>query len=59
MIYYIFRVKKVIEFLMDEVRKFGYFYVGIEYIFFGLICEGEGVVVRVLNNFGVSLNKVR
>lgn len=44
---------------MDEVCKLGYFYVGIEYILFGLICEGEGVVVCVLNNLGVSFNKVR
>lgn len=43
---------------MDEVCKLGYIYVGIEYILLGFICEGEGVVVWVLSNFGISLNKV-
>ena len=44
---------------MDEARKLGHSYVGTEHILLGLIREGEGVAARVLNNFGVSLNKAR
>lgn len=56
--YYIFRVKKVIELLMDEVRKLYYNFVGMEYILLGLICENEGVVVRVFVNLDLNIIKV-
>lgn len=57
-IFFIFCVKCVFELFLEEVCQFGYNYIGIEYLLFGLICEGEGVVVCVLENFGVDLVKV-
>jgi len=37
---------------------FNYNYIGIEYILFGLIYEGEGVVVKVLESFGIFFDVV-
>lgn len=36
----------------------GYNYIGIEYLLFGFLREGEGVVVRVLENLGVDLGNI-
>lgn len=43
---------------MDEVRKLYYNFVGMEYILLGLICENEGVVVRVFVNLDLNIIKV-
>lgn len=37
---------------------FNYNYIGIEYIFLGLIYEGEGVVVKLLELLGILLEGV-
>jgi len=53
------KAKKVIELSMDEARKLGHNYVGTEHILLGLIREGEGVAAMVLQNSGLSLEKVK
>ena len=52
------RAKKVIE-IADEISiKIGHNYIGTEHILYGLVTEGEGVASKVLNNKGISQEKV-
>jgi ATP-dependent Clp protease ATP-binding subunit ClpC len=53
------RVKKVIEFAMEEARNLGHNYVGTEHILLGLLREQEGVAAQVLMNLGLKLEEVR
>lgn len=53
------RAKRVLELSWDEARQLGHNYIGTEHLLLGLIREGEGVAVRVLENLGVDLNKLR
>ena len=53
------RGKKVIELAADEARKMGVGYVGTEHILIGILREGEGAAARLLNNKGVTTEKVR
>ncbi|HEY1065648.1 MAG TPA: Clp protease N-terminal domain-containing protein, partial [Pirellulales bacterium] len=53
------RVKKVIEYAMEEARNLNHNYVGTEHILLGLIREQEGVAAQVLMNLGLKLEEVR
>jgi ATP-dependent Clp protease ATP-binding subunit ClpC len=53
------RVKKVIEYSMEEARKLNHNYVGTEHILLGLSREQEGVAAQVLMNLGLKLEDVR
>lgn len=53
------RAKRVLELSWDEARQLGHNYIGPEHLLLGLIREGEGVAVRVLENLGVELSRVR
>lgn len=53
------RAKRVLELSLEEARQLGHKNVGTEHLLLGVIREGEGVGVRVLENLGVDLSKVR
>jgi|SanBayMetagenome_1026888.scaffolds.fasta_scaffold02439_2 serine/threonine protein kinase len=53
------RAKRVLELSLEEARQLGHNYIGTEHLLLGLIREGEGVGVRVLENLGADLAKVR
>ena len=53
------RAKKVIEYSMDEARRFGHAYVGTEYVLLGLLREEEGVASQVLKNVGLNIIDTR
>ncbi len=53
------RAKKVIEFAIDEARRFNASYIGAEHILLGLLREKEGIACNVLENLGVTLEKAR
>jgi hypothetical protein len=53
------RARHVIEYSMDESRKFGHGYVGTEHILLGLLREQEGVAGVVLANFGLEIASLR
>ncbi len=53
------RVKKVIEYAMEEARSLNHNYVGTEHILLGLLREQEGVAAQVLVNLGLKLDEVR
>jgi ATP-dependent Clp protease ATP-binding subunit ClpC len=53
------RSKKVLELSLREAMDLGHTYIGPEHILLGLIREGEGVATHVLQNLGVSADRVR
>ncbi len=53
------RVKKALEFSMEEARSLGHNYIGTEHLLLGLIREQEGVAAQVLLNLGLKLEDVR
>ncbi len=53
------KAKKAIE-IADEISiQLGHNYIGTEHILYGLIKEGEGIAARVLNNKGITEDKVK
>ncbi|HEU5315798.1 MAG TPA: Clp protease N-terminal domain-containing protein [Chloroflexota bacterium] len=53
------RTKKVIELAVDEARQLKHNYVGTEHLLLGLIREGEGIAIGVLESLGVNLGETR
>lgn len=53
------RSKKVIELGIDEARRLGHNYIGTEHLLLGLVREGEGIAVGVLQSLGVAPENVR
>ncbi|TKJ29090.1 MAG: NDP-hexose 4-ketoreductase [Chloroflexi bacterium B3_Chlor] len=53
------RTKRIIELAVSQARSMGNNYIGTEHLLLGLIEDGEGVAVDVLNGLGVTLEKVR
>ena len=53
------KAKKVIEIANDISVEFGHNYIGTEHILYGLVKEGEGIAAKVLNNKGVTDEKVK
>jgi len=53
------RAKRVLELASDEARRMGVNYIGTEHILLGLLREGEGVAARLLNNMGLTTERVR
>src|SRR3989338_4300870 len=53
------RARKVILLAKEEAKRFNNDYRGTEHILLGLIREGEGVAAAVLENLGLSSEKIR
>lgn len=53
------RVKRVFEFSLEQAHQFGTNHVDTEHLLLGLLLEGDGVGVRVLNILGVEINHLR
>ena len=53
------RAKRVLELSWDEARQLGHNYIGTEHLLLGLVREGEGVAIRVLENLRVDLARIR
>ncbi|MFH1245445.1 MAG: ATP-dependent Clp protease ATP-binding subunit [Candidatus Omnitrophota bacterium] len=53
------RARKVILLAKEEAKRFNHDYIGTEHILLGLLREGEGVASAVLQNLGLSLDKIR
>lgn len=50
------RAKQTLELAVDQSRQLGQSYVGTEHLLLGILREGEGLAVRVLESLGVNLN---
>src|SRR5690606_33476578 len=53
------RTKRVFELSFMAARNLGHNYIGTEHLLLGLIEEGEGVAVIVLQRLGVDLGKLK
>ena len=53
------KAKKAIEIADDISLQLGHNYIGTEHILYGLIKEGEGIAAKVLNNKGITEDKVK
>jgi ATP-dependent Clp protease ATP-binding subunit ClpC len=53
------RARKIMQLANQEALRFNQKYIGTEHLLLGLIREGSGVAVTVLNNLHVDLNQVQ
>ncbi|HNW98992.1 MAG TPA: ATP-dependent Clp protease ATP-binding subunit [Bacteroidales bacterium] len=53
------RVKDVISFSREEALRLQNDYIGVEHLLLGIIREGEGMAVKILNYLGVDTNELR
>ena len=53
------RAKKVLELSVDEARALGHKYIGTEHLLLGILREGGGLAVGVMEDLGVDVEKVR
>ena len=53
------KAKKAIEIANDISIELGHNYIGTEHILYGLVQEGDGIAEKVLNNKGITEEKVK
>ncbi len=53
------RVKDVIAFSKEEALRLGHDFIGTEHLILGLLRDGDGKAVTILNTLDVDLNYLR
>lgn len=53
------RVKDVISFSREEAMRLGNDFIGVEHLLLGIIREGDGTAIRLLNEFHLDLKQIR
>lgn len=53
------RTKRVLEMAVEEANELGNSYVGTEHLLLAILHEGGGLAVRILENFGVTQDKLQ
>jgi len=53
------RVKDVISFSREEALRLGHDFIGTEHLLLGMLRDGEGMAVQVLNSLGLDLTELR
>ncbi|MBI1288948.1 MAG: AAA domain-containing protein [Flavobacteriales bacterium] len=53
------RVKDVISFSREEALRLGHEYIGTEHLLLGIIREGEGTAIKILESLGIDIQKLR
>jgi ATP-dependent Clp protease ATP-binding subunit ClpC len=53
------RARRIVVRAQEESRTLGHDFIGTEHILLGLIAEGQGVAVKTLESFGISLETAR
>ncbi len=53
------RVKDVISFSREEALRIGNDFIGVEHLLLGLIREGDGKAIKILNEFHLDLQEIR
>jgi ATP-dependent Clp protease ATP-binding subunit ClpC len=53
------RAKDVLSFSREEALRLGNDYLGVEHILLGILREGEGLAIKLLNEFQVDLSQIR
>lgn len=49
------KIKDVLSYSREEAIRLGNDYIGLEHIFLGILRDGEGVAIDLLNNMGIDL----
>ncbi len=53
------RVKDVITYSREEALRLGHNYIGVEHLLLGIIREGEGTAIKIMEGLSVDLAKLR
>lgn len=53
------RVKDVITFSREEALRLGHDYIGTEHLLLGIIRDGEGAAIQIIQAHGISLDELR
>lgn len=53
------RVKDVLNFSREEALRLNNDYIGVEHLILGVLREGEGLAIQILNYLGVDLSEYR
>ena len=53
------RVKDVISYSREEAMRLGHDFIGVEHLLLGLIREGEGIAIKMINATGVNVKELR
>lgn len=53
------RVKDVLTYSREESLRLGNDYIGVEHLLLGIIREGEGMAIQIMNLLNVDTNEVR
>ncbi|MBC7413127.1 MAG: ATP-dependent Clp protease ATP-binding subunit [Bacteroidia bacterium] len=53
------KVKEIIGYSREEAMRLGHDYIGTEHMVLGIIRDGEGVAIKMLQNFGINLQELR
>ena len=53
------KVKEVITFSREEALRLGHDYIGIEHLMLGLIRDGDGLAIKILQNLDIDLILLR
>lgn len=53
------RVQKVIRYSKEEAMRLGHDYIGTEHLLLGILKEGEGIAIKILQNLNVDLAKLK
>ncbi len=53
------RVKDVISFSREEAMRLGNDFIGVEHLLLGIIREGDGTAIKLLNEFHLDLKQIR
>ncbi|MCH2198046.1 MAG: ATP-dependent Clp protease ATP-binding subunit [Flavobacteriales bacterium] len=53
------RVRDVITYSREEAIRLGHNYIGVEHLLLGIIREGEGTAIRILEGLNVDLGRLR
>jgi len=53
------RAKDVLSYSREEALRLGNDYLGVEHILLGILREGEGLAIKLLNEFEVDLGQIR
>lgn len=52
-------MQKVLELAVDEARKLGHHYIGVEHLLLGLVSYNEGVAIDALRKLGITPDQIR
>ena len=53
------RIKDVLSYSKEEAVRLGNAYIGTEHLLLGILREGEGMAITILESLNIDLNKLK